>query len=111
MPTMTPVPKTDPLMIGWEAFKQTEDYANAKLWAERPEHLDGSLWAMYERGFRDATTRAANLHEQVDAASDSERLGNIPGAGAMGAVIDYREKIRATCSRGAKIGEAISVIP
>lgn len=96
MPTMSPVPKTDPLMIGWEAFKQTEEYANAREHAKDRQYLEGSLWAMYERGFRDATERAANLHEQVDPASDAERLEKNPGAGAMGAVIEYRDKIRAT---------------
>lgn len=42
----------------------------------------------------DALDQAANLHEQVDCASDAERLAGLPGAGAMGAVIEYRDKIR-----------------
>lgn len=96
MPTTSPVPKNDPLMQAWEAFKQTDEYANAREWAKDFQYLEGSLWAMYERGFRDATTRAGDLHEQVDSASDAERLENIPGAGAMGAVIEYRDKIRRT---------------
>lgn len=37
----------------------------------------------------------ARLHENVNPASDAERLGNMPGAGAMGAVIEYRDLIRA----------------
>ena len=93
MSTMTIVPKNHPVMKAWEAFKETEDYANMKRWAAHPEHLDGSLWGAYERGFRDATERARDVHEQVDTASDAERLENIPGAGAMGAVIEYRDKI------------------
>ena len=96
MPTMSPVPKTDPLMVAWEQFKQTEEYTNAKKWAAHPEYLEGSLWAMFDNGFRAATQRAADLHEQVDSASDAERLDKIPGAGAMGAVIEYRDKIRQT---------------
>lgn len=96
MSTMALVPKDDPLMIAWEVFKQTEHYENAKRWAKHPEHLEGSLWAMYEQGFRDATNRAGNLHEQVDAVSDAERLERIPGAGAMGAIVEYRDKIRQT---------------
>lgn len=37
----------------------------------------------------------AYLHESVNPASDAERLDKSPGAGAMGAVIEYRELIRA----------------
>lgn len=96
MPVQTPCPKDDPLMVAWEVFKQTEEYANARQWASRPNHIEGSLWAVYEQGFKDATQRAGNLHEQVDSASDAERLGGLPGAGAMGAVIEYRDKIRQT---------------
>lgn len=54
------------------------------------------------RLFRDADRRAraeerercASLHESVDPASDDERHNNVPGAGAMGAVIEYRDLIR-----------------
>ena len=38
---------------------------------------------------------AAALHESVNPASDAERLCGDPGSGAMGAVIEYRDKIRA----------------
>jgi hypothetical protein len=38
--------------------------------------------------------RCAQLHEQVNPASDDERLHHVPGAGAMGAVIQYRDLIR-----------------
>jgi hypothetical protein len=37
----------------------------------------------------------AGLHEQINPASDEERLGGVPGCGAMGAVIEYRDAIRA----------------
>lgn len=96
MSTMSPVPKSDPLMKAWEAFKQTDEYRNARMWAADPNNLDGSLWAMYSQGYRDATARAADLHEQIDSASDAERLDRVRGAGAMGAVIEYRDKIRQT---------------
>ena len=39
--------------------------------------------------------KAAILHESVRVDCDHERQGGHPGAGAMGAVIDYRDKIRA----------------
>jgi hypothetical protein len=42
-----------------------------------------------------ALEEAAYLHESVNPASDAERHHNDPGAGAMGAVIEYRDAIRA----------------
>lgn len=39
--------------------------------------------------------RCASLHESVNSASDQERFDGHPGAGAMGAVIEYRDLIRA----------------
>jgi hypothetical protein len=59
------VPKDDPLMIAWEAYRATESFAVAKKWAEtfevrycdnevkvRHPHIDGSLWAMFVAGFK-----------------------------------------------------------
>lgn len=91
---MRPVGKTEPVMVAWEAFKTSDGYANIRRWATNPEHTEGSLWGAFSEGFRIATERAADLHEQVDPASNAERLENLPGAGAMGAVIEYRDKIR-----------------
>lgn len=50
----TPVPADHPLMIAWENYKQTEDYANTKKWAAYAEHVDGSLWAAFARGYHAA---------------------------------------------------------
>ncbi len=36
----------------------------------------------------------ARLHEQINPASDDERYHRVPGAGAMGAVLEYRDLIR-----------------
>ena len=94
MPTMTQVPADHPLMKAWKAYEQTEEFANTKKWATHPEHVQGSLWAAFLRGWMVATERAAGLHESVDPASDAERLNKVPGAGAMGAVIEYRDLIR-----------------
>jgi hypothetical protein len=41
MPTMTPCPKDDPLMVAWANYNATQEYENAKRWAARAEHLDG----------------------------------------------------------------------
>lgn len=50
--------------------------------------------------FRDLVLEeAASLHESVSPASDEERENGAPGAGAMGAVIEYRDKLRALKGR------------
>lgn len=46
-----------------------------------------------------ALEEAAQLHESINPASDHERDHHAPGAGAMGAVIEYRDKIRALKAR------------
>ena len=52
-PTMTPVSRGSPLWKAWEAYKQSDEYANTRRWALYAEHVDGSLWAAFERGFAD----------------------------------------------------------
>jgi D-ribose pyranose/furanose isomerase RbsD len=113
---MTPVPKDHPLMIAWAAYQGTEDFKNTMNWAtrnivittaetapeanrvnpeeERTRRALGNLWAAFMAGFKAGTERAASLHEQINPASDDERHNNVPGAGAMGAVIEYRDQIR-----------------
>lgn len=92
-------PSDHPLMIAWSAYRATPDFANTKRWAAHPEHVDGSLWAAFVAGFNAANEHAGALHEVIDPASDTERLRGDPGAGAMGAVIEYRDAIRAASSR------------
>ena len=94
MPDEAPVPAGHPLMKAWKAYAETEDFANSKKWAGDPTHVEGSLWAAFLQGWLTATERAAMLHESVNPASDTERLDKVPGAGAMGAVIEYRDLIR-----------------
>ena len=94
MTVMAPVPKDAALMRAWETYKATDEYANTFKWAAQQEHRDGSLWAAFELGWRTATERAASLHENINPASDAERGSRTPGAGAMGAVIEYRDAIR-----------------
>jgi hypothetical protein len=95
MPTMAACRKDDPLLIAWNEYQKTEDFANTKRWAAYAEHLQGSLWAVFMAGYLAAIERAATLHESVNPASDDERIDHVPGAGAMGAVIQYRDLIRA----------------
>lgn len=88
---MTKCPDDHPLMIAWEAYQRTDDFENAKKWATFPEHLQGSLWGLFMAGFNAATERAASLHESVRVHCAHEPDA---GAGAMGAVIQYRDLIR-----------------
>lgn len=48
----------------------------------------------------EAFEEAARLHEQINPASDDERLKGHPGAGAMGAVIEYRDALRGLKTAG-----------
>lgn len=41
MSVMTLLPKNDPRLIAWEAYKQTEEFANTKKWAAHAEHVQG----------------------------------------------------------------------
>ncbi len=95
MPVMQQVPVDHPLMVAWNAYKASDDYANSLKWAATPDYREGSMWAAFMAGFKAATERSASLHESVNPASDDERHNNVPGAGAMGAVIEYRDLIRA----------------
>ena len=90
------MPVSHPLRAAWEQYRQSDKYKNTRKWAAHPEHLDGSLWGVWLAAYTAATERAAMLHESVNPASDRERLDNVPGAGAMGAVVEYRDLIRRT---------------
>lgn len=117
MNAMSPVPADHPLMKAWTAYQQTDDFKNTFKWATsailiaaqesapeanrvdpieaRERRAMGTLWGAYMAGFNAATERAASLHESVNPASDDERHNKVPGAGGMGAVIEYRDLIRA----------------
>ena len=92
--TQAEMPMSHPLRAAWEQYTQTDKYRNTRMWAEHSEHLDGSLWGVWLAAYSAATERAAMLHESVNPASDAERRSKTPGAGAMGAVIEYRDLIR-----------------
>lgn len=113
---MSPCPPDHPLMIAWTDYQKTAHFKNTLHWAtrnivittaetapeanrvnpqeERDRRAQGQLWAAFMAGFEAATERAASLHEQISPASDQERHDKSPGAGAMGAVIEYRDRIR-----------------
>jgi hypothetical protein len=88
---MAEMPLTHPLRAAWEAYKLTDEYKNTRKWAAHPDHLEGSLWGVWLAAFNAATERAASLHESVQTHCSHEPAA---GAGAMGAVINYRDMIR-----------------
>lgn len=59
------------------------------------ENATRSIKAALAEAEREALEKCARLHESINPASDDERIKGHPGAGAMGAVIEYRDAIRA----------------
>lgn len=62
MSTMTPVPESHPLMVAWNAYKATDEYANTKKWALHEQHVEGSLWAAFMAGFNASSERTQPDH-------------------------------------------------
>lgn len=58
--------------------------------------LEWQISELVQKTLRSERERCAMLHESVNPASDDERLHHDPGAGAMGAVLEYRDLIRST---------------
>lgn len=48
---MAAVSKDHPIVVAFDKYKASESYANTKKWAKHEEHVDGSLWAAFERGY------------------------------------------------------------
>ena len=48
---MTDVPSTDPMMVAWESYRASANYANTRKWATKDRHVDGSLWAAFCEGW------------------------------------------------------------
>ncbi len=46
--------KDHPIRIAWDKYKESEEYRNSFKWAGFEEHRVGSMWAIYEQGYRDA---------------------------------------------------------
>jgi hypothetical protein len=61
-----------PLMREWTAYKQTEEYANSRKWAQQEAHVDGSMWAAFMAGWM-AHESYADASEAEKAQAKSER--------------------------------------
>lgn len=72
MSASRPADPNSKLMLAWKAFQQSEQFDNAKKWAQRctincsddgvkvvHEHLMGSLWTLFMVGYKSACEDAA----------------------------------------------------
>ena len=48
-------------MKAWEEYKATPEFGNSKQWAAHPEHLLGSLWAVFHAGWNAGTAAAFGM--------------------------------------------------
>lgn len=73
MPEMRALQEDHPLMIAWKKHQESDDFANSKKWAAYPEHLQGSLWALFMAGWKAApleqTTPEVDEEELLDIAT------------------------------------------
>ena len=65
---MTPCDSNSPLMQAWKLYRKSSEYENSASWARLEQHTEGSLWAAFERGWRERQRVEAN-------ASSSKRGG------------------------------------
>lgn len=82
---MSPLPKNDPALVAWEAYKASPEYQNTRRWASHDDHVDGSLWAAFLQGRQSAPSaqpkplERGELAEAVDwlalEAANLERSG------------------------------------
>lgn len=64
MSTMMALPKDHPIMLAWESYRSTSEYANSFRWAEKAEHRDGSMWAAFLAGWQAAQGEMAELSDE-----------------------------------------------
>jgi hypothetical protein len=73
-----PVPKGHPLMKAWEKFKASDEFANSKRWAAHPEHLDGSLWALFDAGWNAGLSAAMGMEPIYTEPPDGVQTAQAP---------------------------------
>lgn len=77
MPSSAPLPKGHPALLAWEAHKKTEEYENSKRWAAMPEHVEGSLWALFWAGWNAARAEALSDASQPTGGRQPSDLSGI----------------------------------
>lgn len=40
----------------WKHYRETDDFTNTRRWVEKEAYRDSSLWAVYERGYRNGAS-------------------------------------------------------
>ncbi len=55
MSDMAALDPLEPIMIHWEEYKKTKEYANTLKWATHEEATEGSLWAAFVKGYEAAS--------------------------------------------------------
>ena len=58
---MTSVSQNSFLMKAWKKHKKTDDYINTRHWAQFKEHVDGSLWATFVKGWEENESKIKQL--------------------------------------------------
>jgi hypothetical protein len=70
MGVMTAAPKGHPLMIAWEKYQATADFANTRKWATQEPHTLGSLWAAFASGWNAHSEQAVDNSDDEPPALD-----------------------------------------
>jgi hypothetical protein len=52
MTAMQALPKDSPIMVAWEKYKSSDEYANSRKWAASEKYVDGSMWAAFLAGYQ-----------------------------------------------------------
>lgn len=63
------------LMISWNGYKTTADFANSRKWLETVTHphIEGSMWALFMAGFHAAQQQAAAIaSDEATSVDDGE---------------------------------------
>lgn len=102
MSTMQQVPDNHPLMVEWNAYKQSPEFANSRKWAADERHVDGSLWAAFMAGWN---SRDGRLPESTGAPLISpDGYALVPATltvemldAAEGAAYETREQLGRNC--------------
>lgn len=75
---MAPLSKDDPRVIGFNAYKKSEGYANTRNWALHKAHVDGSLWAAFCAGMEATTPTESSIACSKCGATDQGPLCTEP---------------------------------
>ncbi len=55
MPWVMKLDSSDPRMIAWEKYKNSEEYTSSRKWAAYEQHVDGALWDAFIEGYKAAS--------------------------------------------------------